>query len=251
MPELQTGAKKKMKWKQCLQEIFVRAFIKTVVAALLFGAAFSSAQAAVIGTIDTNPGHSNSAPFGSLQSGFFYQQVYDDSAFSSALTINELTFYNSVTPGGSPVPGAFQIYLASTAQPVLGIVNNIPDMSTATLVYDGALPTLSAGRLDILLTQSFAYDPSLGDNLLLIVKNFNFSLPPSPLFLDSDTTGSLTSSRQYSGPNGPAGNLRTGLVTGFNDAVAVPEPSTWALMILGIAGIGFLAMRRRTFSAMA
>jgi hypothetical protein len=31
---------------------------------------------------------------------------------------------------------------------------------------------------------------------------------------------------------------------------AVPEPSTWAMMILGFAGVGFLAYRRRNqFSA--
>jgi hypothetical protein len=28
-------------------------------------------------------------------------------------------------------------------------------------------------------------------------------------------------------------------------AAAVPEPSTWAMMILGFAGIGFMAYRRR------
>ena len=32
----------------------------------------------------------------------------------------------------------------------------------------------------------------------------------------------------------------------FTLTVAVPEPSTWAMMILGFAGIGFLAYRRRT-----
>jgi hypothetical protein len=35
----------------------------------------------------------------------------------------------------------------------------------------------------------------------------------------------------------------TGLVTPI--APAVPEPSTWAMMILGFAGVGFLAYRRR------
>ena len=221
-------------------------FFQAITAALLFGAALSPAQAVVIGTADTNPNHSNSAPFGSLQASYFYQQVYDDSAFNAPITINQLTFYNSITPGGSPNPGAFQIYLAKTAQPVMGIINNIPDLAAATLVYDGLLPTLSAGRLDILLTQSFAYDPLLGDDLLLIVKNFNFTASGSPLYLDSDTSGAITSSRHYSGPNGTAGNLKSGLVTGFNDVVAVPEPSTWALMLLGIAGVGFLAMRRRS-----
>jgi hypothetical protein len=41
------------------------------------------------------------------------------------------------------------------------------------------------------------------------------------------------------------------LVEGFTDAnftnpvSAVPEPSTWAMMILGFAGVGFMTYRRR------
>ena len=30
----------------------------------------------------------------------------------------------------------------------------------------------------------------------------------------------------------------------------VPEPSTWAMMILGFAGVGFMAYRRRNKTAM-
>jgi hypothetical protein len=33
-------------------------------------------------------------------------------------------------------------------------------------------------------------------------------------------------------------------------AEAVPEPSTWAMMILGFGGIGFMACRRRNKAAM-
>jgi hypothetical protein len=32
---------------------------------------------------------------------------------------------------------------------------------------------------------------------------------------------------------------------------AVPEPSTWAMMVLGFAGLGFLAYRRRRSDALA
>ena len=34
-----------------------------------------------------------------------------------------------------------------------------------------------------------------------------------------------------------------GLVTGFSTG-AVPEPSTWAMMLAGFAGLGFLGYRR-------
>jgi hypothetical protein len=38
----------------------------------------------------------------------------------------------------------------------------------------------------------------------------------------------------------------------FGSITAVPEPSSWAMLILGFAGIGFMAHRRkRTGSALA
>jgi PEP-CTERM motif len=33
-------------------------------------------------------------------------------------------------------------------------------------------------------------------------------------------------------------------IDGVNLTAAVPEPSTWAMMLLGFAGIGFMAYRR-------
>ena len=47
------------------------------------------------------------------------------------------------------------------------------------------------------------------------------------------------------------GNASLSNVTPFNPTVtsAVPEPSTWAMMILGFAGVGFMAYRRRHQSA--
>src|SRR5260370_11377208 len=50
-------------------------------------------------------------------------------------------------------------------------------------------------------------------------------------------------------PNGPSnqqGNLLDNVVLS-----AVPEPSTWAMMILGFAGIGFMAYRRSRKNTMA
>ena len=40
-----------------------------------------------------------------------------------------------------------------------------------------------------------------------------------------------------------------GFNVGFVSVAAVPEPSTWAMMILGFAGVGFMAYRRRNQTA--
>jgi hypothetical protein len=45
--------------------------------------------------------------------------------------------------------------------------------------------------------------------------------------------------------DGPCSLANGALTTGFATTGAVPEPSTWAMMILGFMGVGFLAYRRR------
>jgi PEP-CTERM motif len=54
------------------------------------------------------------------------------------------------------------------------------------------------------------------------------------LFIDSDVALSFASGHDYSS----------------NAVGAVPEPSTWAMMILGFAGIGFMAYRRKSKPAL-
>jgi len=43
-------------------------------------------------------------------------------------------------------------------------------------------------------------------------------------------------------------NYSGGVLVPF--ASAVPEPSTWAMMILGFAGVGFMAYRRKSKQAL-
>jgi hypothetical protein len=50
------------------------------------------------------------------------------------------------------------------------------------------------------------------------------------------TSNSYCSSTVAAGPDTPIS---------FSVTAAVPEPSTWAMMLLGFAGIGFMAYRRR------
>jgi hypothetical protein len=46
-------------------------------------------------------------------------------------------------------------------------------------------------------------------------------------------------------PTTVTGTIQGDAVTGILNIAAVPEPSTWAMILLGFAGIGFLAYRRK------
>jgi hypothetical protein len=47
-----------------------------------------------------------------------------------------------------------------------------------------------------------------------------------------------------------AGDLATGQWHAFQLTSAIPEPSTWAMMLLGFAGLGFMAYRRKAKPAL-
>jgi hypothetical protein len=149
-----------------------------------FAAAFSPAQALVIGVGD----QANSIPFGQTTGGFVYQQIYNSTNFNSPININEITFYNSIAPGGTPMTGTFDIYLSTTTAQVSALPTDVPAGFPASLtdVFHGSLPSVSASRLDFNLFTPFFYDPSLGNNLLLTVVSFDFAQQPNPLFLDAD-----------------------------------------------------------------
>jgi hypothetical protein len=96
-----------------------------------------------------------------------------------------------------------------------------------------------------------------GDTMYLIVlenqtDTYFFHLvldDPANLFSGKTSTIDGGSSFQTvaGGLNGPAlGRPITGTLT---IAAAVPEPSTWAMMILGFCGLGFMAYRRRSQTA--
>jgi hypothetical protein len=54
----------------------------------------------------------------------------------------------------------------------------------------------------------------------------------------------------YSGLNWDTGFTDTLTISADTSVAAVPEPSTWAMMILGFAGVGFMAYRRKSEPAL-
>ena len=163
---------------------------------------------------------------------------------SHAIVVGTAESSNSIPPGGTPATGQFQLYLSYVTAST-NIANfdatNVAFPDPSSLVYSGALPALANGKLEFALSQAFNYNPANG-YLMLTVYNPSLS-GDGNLFLDVDANNPQTNGRFSAYPYQA---FNQGLVTGFNEQVsAVPEPSTWAMMILGFAGVGFVAYRRR------
>jgi hypothetical protein len=65
--------------------------------------------------------------------------------------------------------------------------------------------------------------------------------------LSFTTTGGVLSFADLADENGIEGNILDNVVL----ASAVPEPSTWAMIILGFAGVGYMTYRRGKTAALA
>ena len=164
---------------------------------------------------------------------------------------------NEATPNNSPGTGTATVTIDTVANTMLVSVNfsGLTSGTTAshihaatTLPFTGAagvattLPTFAGFPLGV---TSGTYNPNAFD--LLAASTYN------PTFVNANggTTASAEAALLAALASGKAYlNIHTtqftgGEIRGF--LVAVPEPATWAMMLLGFAGIG-LALRRRSLS---
>jgi PEP-CTERM motif len=76
--------------------------------------------------------------------------------------------------------------------------------------------------------------------------NFTVDANGQNFFTITSINGQLMTDVSLTAINGATfDDVRQVRLGGFSTVGAVPEPSTWAMMILGFAGVGFLAYRRR------
>jgi hypothetical protein len=87
-----------------------------------------------------------------------------------------------------------------------------------------------------------AYGPAQNGNGYQNSENLNFSFLKDPLLFDANAHDTYDISLAVFG--GPYGNQQLAFVE--ERVSAVPEPSTWAMMILGFVGLGFMAYRGKS-----
>jgi PEP-CTERM motif len=149
-------------------------------------------------------------------------------ALSCAIASCPSSFTVSLTQDSSDSPGTvIESFTGSgTLLGALGVQN-------APLVFSSALkPTLTSGDQYWVTVSS--------DILNSIVWNANTTGDASDQAISSD--GGAT----WFSPSG----LTPGAYEVDSIATAVPEPSTWAMMLLGFAGVGFMAYRRKSKPAL-
>lgn len=213
----------------------------TLAAALSFG---SAANALVIGS--NNNG--NCQPFACNDSGtatgqsFHYQQIYSAAAFEGAGVIDALSFFSwAPAPANTVLNGTYTVTLSTTTA-ALGSAYAITALSNTASFFTGNLGRAITGGFTI-DGANYAYDPAAGNLLLDIVVTGQDNIRNNGQgYFQADYTGTQTSRAVDTGNGVFSGG--GALVTGFSFAV-VPEPQSWALLIVGFGLVG-VAARRRT-----
>jgi hypothetical protein len=153
-----------------------------------------------------------SAPLGDNFNGFVSPLSFSFSDGIQTISDANETIYPPGTFSSPYSPGAFYFQTGTSGSIVNWYVEvtNGPDL----LLSVGPNPPIAA--------------PGDGDTFIAPVCNNGFCF------------NAQTSSYSYA----------PGIWSGPPDVAAVPEPSTWAMMILGFAGVGFMAYRRKSKPAL-
>lgn len=210
------------------------------VAPALFGAALSltaisSASAAVISLGISNGGAittigSGVGVAGAIASGFGFSTIIASGTTQPVGTdlVNGNTIDIKTTGGG----GLLHVFISATGltQPITSVLNAFavitltPGWKVVENVYASASNGVYA-LTNLLSTKTFT---SVGSSTAASGAVYG----PAPY---SITTEYIIDT------NGTSGSSNSSIVV-----TAVPEPSTWAMMILGFFGVGFLAYRRKS-----
>jgi choice-of-anchor C domain-containing protein len=224
------------------------------------GKYFLSAAAAVVLIFSSQ--NADASPFvnGSFESGL--ASIGD----FATLNAGDNTSITGWTVGGGDANGANAVdYIGTYWQPANG---------SRSLDLNGLSPGSISQTFDVVNGQAYrvtfdlAGNPAGGPDLKTLGSSANLTLFSPPPFDVSNTSLSDMGWKVYSFDFTATGNTETltfaSTTTAFsgNDAypfafgpaldnvsvTPIPEPSTWAMMILGFLGVGFLAYRRKNIA---
>jgi hypothetical protein len=197
-------------------------FLRLILGAALCALATQASAAILI--YDAALGNFESPPTGSPGTGF--AQVTIDTA---ANTMDVMVTFSGLTSGTT----ASHIHCC-TASPGTGNAG----VATTTPTFPGFPLGVTSGTYDHTFDMSLAssYNPAF------VTANGGTVASAEPVLLAGLNAGDAYLNIHTT-------NFTGGEIRGFLHAV--PEPSTWAMMIMGFAGVGFMAYRRSRKNTMA
>lgn len=228
---------------------------RVLIAALSFACIASAAQATdvTVGVDDSN----NCAPYSCGFGSGVSQQIYAASQFTNGpMEIGAISFFKDEAATfntGTMDTLTFSLAFYYTSKAIAATASGGPDATNlpgnlGTLLSNFGTFTTSGVIPNVLtLTGSaFTYNPALG-NLILEITPISGVAAFDGGFFQADSRGVVT--RRVVGPT-RFGNGPIALVTRFSSpAAAVPEPASWALMLLGFGCAGAMVRRRRAVAA--
>jgi len=216
---------------------------------------FSGAQAFAGVTVGAANG-GNCYPFscGPTDGLAEYQEAYNQNAFPGITTFNTVSFTKfTAFESGTPTmdTGTYDVSFFLSTGPVNSLSANLPSNegtflgNLGTFTLGGAMPNVLS-----LTGSTITYDPTQG-NLLMdvgITSGASFNGQYN-VFFNADEIGGPDTARIWS-PLPEGSNVVGALQTTFSNGV--PEPATWAMMLLGagLVGAGLRIARRRDVTAL-
>jgi hypothetical protein len=216
-----------------------------------------------LGELNPSFGGTNAAPLVSINGGSL--SLIDPNANASFRNVSSLTSLQILSaPAASTGPGGPTTSLALSGQVSnpgnygLSDLQALPSYVTTTTYLSAGNPVtktftgaslwtfLNPSDLSDLTTQIVTVKASDGYEVVYSLAELDPVLGVNPLLAYGDTSGGFPNDgfARTAFPGDKNGGRYVSNLDSIFVSSAVPEPSTWAMMILGFVGVGFMAYRR-------